>query len=196
VQGTTRRAEKPGRSAKSVSLATAALCLAPILSADHKVPWLYAVALRSVGPPGFSCAGELALPKLSDLNLGVLLPLTGDWPEARTFIGAIRVVQEDIMANPSILGRKLEIKYIWKDDACSSQKSSASLGEILDDLKRRNLELSGLIGPACSAGCENTAFTTGEKKIVQISYSCASATLADNLKYPTVMHCLPAPRRL
>jgi len=136
-------------------------------------------------PPGHFCAGDLASPKLSDLNLGVLLPVTGDWPEARTFIGAIRVVQEDIMADPSILQQKLVIKYIWKDDACSSQKSSASLGEILDDLKRRNLELSGLIGPACSAGCENTAFTTGEKKIVQISYSCASATLTDNLKYPT-----------
>ena len=43
------------------------------------------------------------------LRLGVLLPMTGDWPIGRSVIGAVSLAVQDVNNDPRLLpGRKLE----------------------------------------------------------------------------------------
>lgn len=118
------------------------------------------------------------------LHLGVLLPVSGDWPEGRTFIGAVQVALQDIR-DAGIFGSQT-LEALWEDDGCSPVKSSRGLSQLISVVEQKRGKLAGLIGPACSAGCETAGFMAGELNLIDISYSCASATLVDEVKFPTV----------
>ena len=111
---------------------------------------------------------------------------------------AVTLALADIHANPSILGggRRMEIRWV-EDDGCSAGKSSSALGAILHDSVQADSctgivddsarvgRVDAIVGPACSAGCEATAYTAASADLVQISYSCAAAALSSEEDFPT-----------
>ena len=129
----------------------------------------------------------LPIPKKS-ISFGVLLPTTGSWPIALATAGAIVVAVDAINRNPRLLpGYRLD--FVLRDDGCTADKSLKALSDLLYDP-----DIKGIIGPACDSACEATALLTAGSNVLQISPMCASPTLTDRMKYPTVRASLPGLR--
>ena len=104
------------------------------------------------------------------LRLGILLPMTGDWPIGRTVIGAVSLAVDDVNNDPGLLpGRKLEYAPV-RDDACNKLKALQSLSTIFDV----DGPIDFVIGPGCSGGCISTATLAQAKGLAQISPFCGS----------------------
>ena len=75
----------------------------------------------------------------------------------------------------------VKLSYIWEEVDCDATHATAAISRMLqDDI------LDAVIGPDCEAACESSAYLTSGRKIVQISYACASDLLSNKKKYPTV----------
>lgn len=75
----------------------------------------------------------------------------------------------------------VKMSYIWEEVDCDATQATAAISRMLQDDK-----LDAVIGPDCEAACESSAYLTSGRKIVQISYACASDLLSNKKKYPTV----------
>jgi ABC-type branched-subunit amino acid transport system substrate-binding protein len=122
------------------------------------------------------------------VRLGVLLPMSGAWPEGgvdeagSTVAGAAFVARDFVNAQPGWLGgRQLEIA--WRDSKCDASSALAALSDLLE----KDGPIDAIIGPGCSAGCESSAFLTAGRSLPQVSFSCNSPLLSDKTKYPTFM---------
>lgn len=113
-------------------------------------------------------------------RLGIMLPVTGDWKLGRTLAGAAKLAIDAVNADPDILQAKT-LEYAWADSGCASAKALAEY----EAMKQDDGPFDAMIGPGCSRACEVTAHLTAGLNIPQISYSCTSAALSDETKFPT-----------
>ena len=110
------------------------------------------------------------------LHLAVLLPTASSWAAGRASAGAISLAVAD--ANQKF---PVKLSYKWKEVDCDSTQATAAISLMLQDDV-----VDAVIGPACEASCESSAYLTAGRNIAQISYSCSSDLLSNKQKYPTV----------
>jgi hypothetical protein len=133
----------------------------------------------------------LTMPQLSTRNaepflrLAVFVPTRAAWPEGWVASGALMMAVDEVNRRSELGGLKLHME--WREIGCDSSSASAELSRLLEEGP-----VDAVIGPWCSLGCESSAYLTGGRNILQVSYSCTSDVLSDKLKFPTVME-LPNP---
>jgi branched-chain amino acid transport system substrate-binding protein len=122
----------------------------------------------------------IPMPKVP-LRIGVLLPMTGSWPIGRVSAGAIKLAVDDVNADPTLLPG-MTLVYAFRDSKCTAAGSLDALAQLFSD----NSDIRGIIGPGCNAECEVTALLTEGRDLFQISGTCTSPMLSEDLKYPMV----------
>ena len=84
--------------------------------------------------------------------LGALLANTGPWAAARTIAGALPLAVDAVNNDPNLLPRHT-LEFQWRDSGCNAAQALQSLGSLTS-----SSAIDAVIGPACSVGCEPTAF--------------------------------------
>ena len=77
-----------------------------------------------------------------------------------------------------------KLVYAYVDAACSASGGLAGIGRLLGSTEH---PIDAVIGPACSLGCEPTAFLCAGQNLLQISYSCTSPLLSSMESFPTFL---------
>lgn len=120
--------------------------------------------------------------QLKQLILGVPVPMSGNsWDGGKTFAAGISVAIDDINQDPTMLPG-YNLSFVWEDSMCLKDKA---LNTALDMYytKEKTKQVSAIIGPACSDGCEVTAMLGEYWNIPIVSYGCASQELSDHKKF-------------
>lgn len=129
------------------------------------------------------------------VRVGVLLPLSGSWKrgDARgtRIAGAVMLAVQDVNSDLSLLDGKT-LQYVYADSGCGSLESMDALKslESMDaNTSLTDRPLDAVMGPACSLGCESSAYSLRKSKIPQVSFGCSDPSLTGK-KNPTVRVCI------
>jgi ABC-type branched-subunit amino acid transport system substrate-binding protein len=107
---------------------------------------------------------------------------------------------QDVNSDLSLLDGKT-LQYVYADSGCGSLESMDALKslESMDALKSlesmdantslTDRPLDAVMGPACSLGCESSAYSLRKSKIPQVSFGCSDPSLTGK-KNPTVRVCI------
>ncbi len=118
----------------------------------------------------------------NNVRVGILLPLSGTWPEGdrkgSIIAGAAMLAVQAVNSEPALLDGK-ELVYTWKDSGCNSLQSMLATSQL-------DGQLDAVIGPACSSGCESSAYLLLKRNIPQVSFGCTEPSLTK--QYPTAQY--------
>ena len=114
------------------------------------------------------------------LNVGVLLPWSGDWTVGRQIGSAANVAVQDI-ASLNLLPAGITVEWSWLDTKCESLDgftAAVSLWNNTDDL-------DAFIGAGCSTVCRPVALLAAALNLPFVSFGCTENVLSDKETYPT-----------
>ena len=122
-----------------------------------------------------------ATSNITELNLGVLIPWTGEnWDAGPRFASGVLIGIDRVNSDPNLIpGYKLV--FTWQDSKC---EESIALTAAVDMYSKSQPQIHALIGPACSHGCKAVGYLTGHWKIPLISYACGSVELSNKELFP------------
>ena len=115
------------------------------------------------------------------INLGVLIPWTGDnWNAGPRLASGLLIGIDSVNSDPTLLpGYKLT--FTWKDTKC---EESIALTAAVDMYTKSSPRIQALIGPACSHGCKAVGYLSEHWNMPLISYACGSVELSNKLEFP------------
>ncbi|XP_064638662.1 atrial natriuretic peptide receptor 1-like isoform X2 [Lineus longissimus] len=128
------------------------------------------------------CYLRITFARSDDVNIALMLPLTGSRPLGKRMASAAQMAIDAINKDTTMLPNRT-LKFLWNDTECSARKG---LGEAVDLWAQLRDNLHAFIGPGCDVICESSGMLAAEWNVPMISWGCVSIHLSDKDTYPTL----------
>jgi hypothetical protein len=121
------------------------------------------------------------LARSEDVNIALMLPVTGSWPVGKRMASAATMALDAINSDKYLLPNRT-LKFLWNNTDCNARKG---LGEVVNLWASMRTKLHAFVGPGCDGICESSGMLAAEWNVPMISWGCASIHLSNKDFYPT-----------